>query len=318
MVLGDIHAPSDTTWIGIGTWISFNQISGLTIDGSGTINGMGKVWWDTSCKRHPELLISLAGCNNLSLKDFKLVNGPRNHLAITGSKGLTISHLTITAAGDSPNTDGIDITQSNNVIIENCTIGTGDDCIALGNSMSNVNITGVACGPGHGISIGSLGKDSARATVEQIHGGSGYARGITFNNITLTSTANPIIIDQFYCDNNKPCGISSSAVEVSDVRFTNVKGTVQLDGSNTQVGIRLNCSATVPCKNIIVDDVQITSTDPKVQVTSICSNAQVINTCTNCIPNLNCAMGSTSESFIQMPIMSDDNDSDSDYLHMEL
>ncbi|KAK1271027.1 putative polygalacturonase [Acorus gramineus] len=93
--------------------------------------------------------------------------------------------------------------------------------------MSNVNITGVACGPGHGISIGSLGKDGDRATVEQIHvqhcsfsgttngariktwqGGSGYARGITFNNITLTSTANPIIIDQFYCDSAKPCGIS--------------------------------------------------------------------------------------------------------------
>ncbi|KAK1271606.1 Exopolygalacturonase [Acorus gramineus] len=28
---------------------------------------------------------------------------------------------------------------------------SGDDCIALGNAMSNVNITGVVCGPGHGI-----------------------------------------------------------------------------------------------------------------------------------------------------------------------
>lgn len=36
-------------------------------------------------------------------------------------------------------------------------------------------------------------------------GGSGYARNIKFLNIMMQNVTNPIIIDQYYCDQTKPC-----------------------------------------------------------------------------------------------------------------
>ena len=47
---------------------------------------------------------------------------------------------------------------SEEVNILNTVIATGDDCISVGYSNKKITISVVTCGPGHGISIGSLGK----------------------------------------------------------------------------------------------------------------------------------------------------------------
>lgn len=36
-------------------------------------------------------------------------------------------------------------------------------------------------------------------------GGSGYVQGVRFQNVRMEDVANPIIIDQFYCDSPKSC-----------------------------------------------------------------------------------------------------------------
>ena len=38
-----------------------------------------------------------------------------------------------------------------------------------------------------------------------MQGGSGSASNIKFQNIDMQNVANPIIIDQNYCDQNEPC-----------------------------------------------------------------------------------------------------------------
>lgn len=38
-----------------------------------------------------------------------------------------------------------------------------------------------------------------------VQGGSGYVRGVRFENVRMEDVSNPIIIDQFYCDSPKPC-----------------------------------------------------------------------------------------------------------------
>ncbi|KAK9141701.1 hypothetical protein Syun_011101 [Stephania yunnanensis] len=55
-VMGEILAPSTPkTWDGIDPtlWISFSNVYGLSIRGSGTFNGRGSGWWNQSCRYHP-------------------------------------------------------------------------------------------------------------------------------------------------------------------------------------------------------------------------------------------------------------------------
>ena len=47
-------------------------------------------------------------------------------------------------------------------------MSAGDDCISIQTGCKNVLIHDVNCGPGHGISIGSLGIDGTRACVSNI------------------------------------------------------------------------------------------------------------------------------------------------------
>ncbi|XP_058105269.1 probable polygalacturonase At3g15720 [Magnolia sinica] len=231
-VLGNLIAPNTIAgWGGASNWLTFHGVNGLKIGGSGRIGGQGAVWWAQSCKIHPEKKCTLAptallldACNYLHVSGITLFNNPRNHISINSCNNVYISSVTITAPADSPNTDGIDIEHSQYVNIWQSTIGTGDDCIAIGNGGKNVNISWVTCGPGHGISIGSLGQDDEFAEVENVQvmhctftgtlngariktwqGGSGYARGILFDDMHINNVENPIIIDQYYCNGDHNC-----------------------------------------------------------------------------------------------------------------
>jgi len=55
-----------------------------------------------------------------------------------------------------------------NVVLNFFNSYAGDDCISIQTGCSNVYVHNVECGPGHGISIGGLGKDNTRACVSNI------------------------------------------------------------------------------------------------------------------------------------------------------
>ncbi|OIW17514.1 hypothetical protein TanjilG_22626 [Lupinus angustifolius] len=207
-----------------------------------------------------------------------------------------------TAKDQNKNTDGIDISGSNGIVIDKCTIATGDDCIAIGNGLSNINITNMACGPGHGISIGSLGRNGAYATVENVHvsdcnisgatngvriktwqGGSGYVRNVTFQKITITNTKNPIIINQDYQDiiMNEFAKKESGGLEISGVTYRHVKGT-----SASKVAITLDCNSSKGCHDIIMDDINLTSGSSSSITTASCTNAK--GKATSVSPEVSC------------------------------
>ncbi|KAL5698013.1 galacturonan 1,4-alpha-galacturonidase [Ranunculus cassubicifolius] len=295
-VLGDIVAAKKSSWKEFkSAWLQINNVDGLIIDGTGKLNGRGETWW--GCKTLWTLFIN--GCNDLQLRGLTFINSPRNHISLSSITRATLSNLHIIAPENSPNTDGLDISHSTQIQIQDSFISTGDDCIAINGGSSFINITNVACGPGHGISVGSLGEKGSTETVEEIHvtscnftrtqngvriktwqGGSGYARKISFKDIKLVAVDNPVIIDQTYCP-SKRCNPKSRDVQVSHVSYIGVHG------SSTQpAAIILNCSKKVPCTRILIKGVNIVSLNPGEETYATCNSAH--GNYYSTLPNVSC------------------------------
>jgi galacturan 1,4-alpha-galacturonidase len=69
----------------------------------------------------------------------------------------------------------------------------------------------------------------------------------------------------------KACEKQTSAVELSNIHFKNIRGT-----SATKEAIKLDCSETIPCHDLVLQDVKLTySRHGKGGVTSTCNNAML-------------------------------------------
>ena len=95
--------------------------------------------------------IKFTKVTNTVISGFTSLNPPAFHMHVVQSTNFTAHSLTITAPDESPNTDGMHISTSCNVKVLNSKIGTGDDCISVGQGNTDVTISGIQCGPGHGI-----------------------------------------------------------------------------------------------------------------------------------------------------------------------
>ncbi|EEF44630.1 polygalacturonase QRT2 [Ricinus communis] len=259
-------------------WIVFDNVENLRVKGGGTINGNGKMWWDNSCKIDKSkpcigapTAVTFSDCKNLIVANLWFQNAQQMHLTFQKCKNVRALNLIVTAPGKSPNTDGIHVTSTQNIRIRNCVIRTGDDCLSIESGSKNVEATDIVCGPGHGISIGSLGDGNSEAEVSNVlvnratlsgttngvriktwQGGSGFAKNIVFQNIVMNNVTNPIIIDQNYCDQDDPCPEQKSAVQVSNVVYKSIKGT-----SASETAMKFDCSKTFPCQGILLQDVAL-------------------------------------------------------------
>ncbi|XP_056167633.1 polygalacturonase-like [Syzygium oleosum] len=295
-VLGEIIAPKDpSAWKEKNQWLIFDSINGLTISGPGSFDGNGKPWWDLSCKLNPTTgcntyaptTLRIEKCNGVYLQDLHFKNSPQMHLIVYGSSDVYMKSLNISAPEESPNTDGIHIGSSHGVSVRSSIIGTGDDCISISDKTSNISVSDIQCGPGHGISIGSLGKDGEEVSVSNIHvknvdfygstngariktwqEGRGRVSQVFFSNLRFTAVKNPIIIDQYYCDARDACPKTETGVQISDVHYQMAFGT-----SSTKVAINLNCSNNVPCTNINLDTIKLESANEGEEPISSCNNA---------------------------------------------
>ncbi|KAF3325435.1 exopolygalacturonase-like protein [Carex littledalei] len=276
-------------------WIEFAEVNGLRLDGGGTFDGQGAVTWSqNSCSKQKKcqalpVSVKFINTNDTMVKRIKSVNPKFFHMAVIGCQKFRASNLTLEAPGDSPNTDGIHLEQSTDVKITDTDIRTGDDCISIGHGNSDLVIARINCGPGHGISIGSLGKYAYEKDVKglvirdsNITGTLNGVRiktwedspvstvvaNITFQNIQMTNVSNPIIIDQMYCP-WKNCGSKDpSKVKLSDIRFSGIKGT-----SATPVAVTLICSQGYPCQNVSLKDIQLKYINGS-DATAVCSNVK--------------------------------------------
>lgn len=296
-ISGTIVAPKDpNVWDGLNSrkWLYFHGVKHLTIDGGGTINGMGRKWWARSCKtnttnpcRHAPTAITFHRCKNLKFRNLMIINSQQMHIAFTNCIRVVASFLKVFAPHSSPNTDGIHISASTGVEVKDSVIRTGDDCISIVKNSSRIRIRNIACGPGHGISIGSLGKSNSWEKVHDItvdtaflsntengvriktwQGGGGSASEITFQNVWMENVTNPIIIDQYYCDSLLPCLNQTLSVKVENISFIGIKGT-----SASDEAIRFVCSDNAPCQGLYLENIQLISQSGE-DTQSFCWQAQ--------------------------------------------
>lgn len=128
----------------------------VAVTGSGTLNGQGDTWWgwkdkqpgmkrlfDAGAKGLPveqrifgseqdgvrPPFIQTIDCRNVLLEDFTLRDGPSWNIHPVTCENVIVRKVSIIAKG--PNNDGIDPDSCKNVLIEDCLLDTGDDCICL-------------------------------------------------------------------------------------------------------------------------------------------------------------------------------------------
>ncbi|XP_019462732.1 PREDICTED: exopolygalacturonase-like [Lupinus angustifolius] len=278
-VIGTVLASTDISEYTEGTWLQFEHIDGLKIIGGGTFDGQGKDSWQfvedcekrtQTCVRNPSGL-HFEHVRNALIQGVKSVNPKGFHVFVTNCANFRLRRLKLLAPETSPNTDGIHISHSINVKLSRNVIATGDDCVSIIQGAYNVTINKLKCGPGHGISIGSLGKFPDELEVKGIIVKNctmigttnglrikswpdlypGGASDISFTDIIMENVKNPVIIDQEYeCYPN--CQKKPSLVKIANVHFANIRGT-----TISPVAVDLRCSQLNPCQGVTIQNINL-------------------------------------------------------------
>uniref|UniRef100_A0A803LUS2 Polygalacturonase n=1 Tax=Chenopodium quinoa TaxID=63459 RepID=A0A803LUS2_CHEQI len=286
-ILGNFRAPADPVLFkGEDTWVKIQNVDGLTITapkGAGVFDGQGYMAWTmNNCSKTGK-------CNSLPYVQLLDEFSDSWH----NFARLIMHDITISAPKTSLNTDGIHVGRSDGVNITLAQIGTGDDCVSIGDGAKNVHIEQVTCGPGHGISVGSLGRYPNEEPVQDItvkgctikntdngvrvktwhNSYQGVVTGLHFEDITVENVLNPIIVDQEYCPYNHCVQKTPSKVKLSDIRFKNVRGT-----SGSKEAVKVVCSSGVPCEKIQLTDINLTYTGEDGPAVSMCKNVRPVAT----------------------------------------
>ncbi|KAI5583169.1 hypothetical protein BDE02_07G134200 [Populus trichocarpa] len=286
---GTLVAPTDYRALGnSGYWILFIETNRVSVFG-GTLDAKGAGFW--ACRKSRQncpvgaASITFNWANDILISGLTSINSQSTHLVINSCKKVVVRNVRTIAPDQSPNTDGIHVQASTGVSITGSTLQTGDDCISIGPGTRNMLMSGIKCGPGHGISIGSLGKEFNEDGVENImvtnsvfsgsdngvrikswaRPSNGFVRKVVYKNLIMKNVQNPIIIDQNYCPDNKGCPRQTSGVKISQVIYKNIQGT-----SATAEAVTFDCSPSNPCRGIRLQDIRLTYKNKA--ATSSCKN----------------------------------------------
>ncbi|KAF4843177.1 Alpha-L-rhamnosidase rgxB [Colletotrichum siamense] len=229
-------------------------------------------------------------------------------VTITRSKRVLLQDIYVnnTSSNRNParNTDGANTMFSDNIHFRRWTVKNGDDCIATKANSTNILIEDVEFHDGQGVAIGSIGQYAGQfETIENVtvrnvlaHGsryagriktwtgeqlgyppngggaGLGYAKNLSWDNVTIYDAEQaPIYVMQCITYNGQQGNCSSSLFDISNISFTNFRGTLQ--GSRIAY---LQCSrAHGGCDDVRIENMNFTniSVDPPTPATGYrCSN----------------------------------------------
>lgn len=258
------------------------EADGCCISGGGTIDANGHAFVQRKDRYYVTgdfyprpTAIYIEKSNNITFKDFTVVDAPFWTLHPAGCNDVLIDRIRILNDLDVANSDGIDPDHCSNVRILGCHITCADDCICLktsrGNSeygpTQNVVIDGCTLvSTSAAIKIGTEGvgdfknitvsncaiSRSNRGISIQIRDG-GNVENVSYSNITIETrrfcpdwwgTAEPITITAFDRDENTKCG------HIKNIRFFNVTA----KGEN---GVLIYGSPDNPVEDVLFENCRI-------------------------------------------------------------
>ena len=263
---------------------------GSAIMGNGAIDarggakllGQNVTWWELADqaraggKQNCPRLLQIEHSNNFTLYGITLRNSPNFHVVVAKTDGFTAWGMKIDTPRSARNTDGIDPSGSTNLTITHSYIRTGDDHIAVkaGGTGATTHMT-VAHNhfySGHGMSIGSevnSGVSGIRVSDLTIDGADdglriksdasrgGLVHDISYENVCIRDTREPIVIDPFYAKD-----VTGDLIPAfQDIRLKNVRisgGTkVTLVGYDTQHPLKIAFDGVV-AEGIKPEDIKTT------------------------------------------------------------
>ncbi|KAK0463055.1 pectin lyase fold/virulence factor [Desarmillaria tabescens] len=241
-------------------WFYFSgsdvQLIGSESDEWGRFNGFGQQWWDIGNRTLRPQLATFNVTNGL-LRGLKVIKPVAWGWNLPGQNIRVENHF-VDAKPDNGtrddttsfpfNTDGINVS-GQNITIDGYYGHNGDDCVSVVNGARDVLAQNGFCGfSSHGLSIGSLGKNGAVQTVENVvfrnwtmegavygarfkswTGGRGYATNVTWEDIALQGVSTGILITQNYYDQDKgarPENTNQTSTQISNFTYKNFTGTL--------------------------------------------------------------------------------------------
>ncbi|MEI8084651.1 MAG: glycosyl hydrolase family 28 protein [Paludibacter sp.] len=274
--------PNNGTADSYNNFIFGQNLSNIKISGTGTIEGNGTAWW-AAYKANAAIsrpcMIRFKACNTVQIDSVTLKNAPNVHLTLgqsgssSGTNG-TISNITVSAPSTSPNTDAIDTWYWTGINITHCNLSVGDDNVAMNTNSQNITITNCAMGTGHGLSVGSytvnvqnIKADSCtfNGTTNGIRLKSNITRGgadstFVYSNMTMNNVKYPFYITSWYDNEPYPASAQVAGTVVAttpqwkNITFKNITVT-----NSTTAGIIYGLPE-MPIKNIVFDNVKIGAT----------------------------------------------------------
>lgn len=288
----------------------------IAVTGKGVLEGNGAAWWhwkklqQRAAKdlayaewngREPEerrygtekdalrpSFIQFINCRNVLLEDFTIQDGPQWTLHPVYCENVRIRGVNVFTKG--PNTDGLNPDSCRNVLVENCTFSTGDDCIAINSGLNedgwrvdrpceNIEIRGCRMTGGHGgVVIGSAISGGVRniymhdcqisgtmqgIRLKSMRGRGGYVHDVRIENMEINDVSDQAIQINMFYEYSTVMPKSQEPSDFDGIHISNVKG------SGAAVGIEIKGLPEHKLKHISLENINLRADEA-----FVCSNAE--------------------------------------------
>lgn len=292
-----------------------NGCTNIAITGPGRLNGNAEAWWNwksretraffdmgargvpvnkrvfgtTEAAIRPSF-VSFIHCTNVLLEDFTIGSGPNWTIHPVYCENTTIRRVNVRT--DGPNNDGIDPDSCRDVLIEDCTFDTGDDCVVLksgynedgwrvGQSTENVIMRRCSSKRGHGgLVIGSEMSGDVRNVfmydcefdgtdrairIKSRRGRGGVVENVFARNLKVKNMQREVVILNMGYGSDTKQAANEKPPTFRNMHFADIMG----EGAPTAILLRGLPDS--PIENIQFEKVHITSTKGVV-----CSNVKAV------------------------------------------